>query len=126
MTTDELIAQVLEHDAKATAGPWVFEVDCLDAEDGLELNITDQSGCLFIRVIPEEPVPNGQQEKLLELPSGAAVKLIIHYRTAAPKLARMLQRAMEALREIEGATDEYGPEVEIATEAILLIEAMLD
>lgn len=88
MTTKELIAKVLELDAKATKGPWQpgighrSDPGYYDAEFGMgpEKAAYWEPGSTGKRIYPSAK-PDAE--------------LISYYRTAAPTLARMLQRAIE-------------------------------
>ena len=89
MTTDELIKQVLEHDAKATPGPWDAMATGREtyvrqraATDGAVIAYADATG----------------------EPTASEYALIATYRTAAPLLARKLQRALEVLEGIYDGT----------------------
>lgn len=82
--TGELIKRVLELDAAATPGPWVF--DGQGGINGISLHIWEY---MTSDVAALEPFP------------GSNVSLIIDYRHDAPLLARMLQRALGALGNAE-------------------------
>lgn len=84
MTPDELIAETLRLDAEATSGPWVY-TDHGDIEriESRTLEVCD-FGC-----------PGGWSGDLKgNAPRGMDMELILSYRTAAPRLARMLRVAM--------------------------------
>ena len=84
MTPDELIAETLRLDAEATKGPWVY-TDHGDIEriESRTLEVCD-FGC-----------PGGWSGDLKgNAPRGMDMELILSYRTAAPRLARMLRVAM--------------------------------
>ena len=100
MTTDELIKQVLEHDAKATAGPW----------DAYEAGVWthDEPDCY--RVMQGDRFAGEEVAVIREWSRAASLDadLIAAYRTAAPLLARKLERAIEVLRCIEDETAAAG------------------
>lgn len=89
MTTNELIKHVLEHDAKATPGPW-------EAGATAHETYVREGGAMGGAVIAYADA-TGE-------PTASEYALIAYYRTAAPLLARKLQRAMEVLRCIEDET----------------------
>lgn len=104
MTTDKLIIETLRHDAKATAGPW---------RKGLPLRT--ESGIEWVTAGTEiwsEDDGRGDLGPLVADTEGfveeADMLLIADYRTAAPLLARKLQRALEVLRCIEDETAAAG------------------
>jgi len=89
VTTNELIKQVLDRDAKATPGPWeAWEtgretyVRQRAAIDGAVIAYADATG----------------------EPTASEYALIATYRTAAPLLARKLERALEILEGIYDGT----------------------
>ena len=100
MTTDKLIIETLRHDAKATAGPW---------RKGLPLRT--ESGIEWVTAGTEiwsEDDGRGDLGPLVADTEGfveeADMLLIADYRTAAPLLARKLQRALEILEGIYDGT----------------------
>lgn len=110
MTTDELIAETLRHDAAATAGPW-------DAWESARETYVRQRAATDGAVIAYADV-TGE-------PTFSEYALIAAYRTAAPLLARKLQRAMEALEAIRRSRWASGCDhVAAVREAIADIEAM--
>lgn len=75
LTSQELIAKVLELDAKATKGPWEkFEHEVLSPEGFTVAEASFQSSLL---------------------PEQHNARLIAHYRTAAPILARICLKLIE-------------------------------
>ena len=99
MTPEELIAETLRLDAEATKGPWVY-TDHGDIEriESRTLEVCD-FGC-----------PGGWSGDLKgNAPRGMDMELILSYRTAAPRLARMLRAAIAGLtvvRDRIGITDQ--------------------
>ena len=91
MTPDELIAETLRLDAEATSGPWVY-TDHGDIEriESHTLEVCD-FGC-----------PGGWSGDLKgNAPRGMDMELILSYRTAAPRLARMLRGAIDTMTAIK-------------------------
>ena len=83
---DELIARVRELDAKATPGPW-------DAEGSGGIHMDGTRDYYTIETIEVRHLNQFARSKNGE----ANANLVAHYRTLAPKLADMLERAMEEL-----------------------------
>ena len=89
MTDDELIKQVLDRDAKATPGPW----DAM--ETGRETYVRERAATDGAVIAYADATGE---------PTASEYALIATYRTAAPLLARKLQRAREVLEGIYDGT----------------------
>lgn len=104
MTTDKLIKQVLDRDAKATPGPWRKGLP-RRTESGIEW------GAARAEIWAEDD-GHGDLGPLVADMDGFAeetdVFLVTVYRTAAPLLARKLRRAMEVLEGIYDGTYDDG------------------
>lgn len=100
MTTDELIKETLERNSKAMTGPWEAY------EAGVWTH--DEPDCY--RVMRGDRFAGEEVAVIREWSHAASLDadLIAAYRTAAPLLARKLQRAMEVLRCIEDETAAAG------------------
>ena len=81
MTAQELIAKVLELDAKATKGPYSTR------GEWIEYQIGNTKGIGVIASAGISALKDKQKD--------INVECLAHYRTAAPILARMLQKAIE-------------------------------
>lgn len=93
---DELIARVLERDARATPGPWYWELDWIEDEGTQERPI----GTEVFSIRSRDPNGSARTQFDKAWASGEDGALVAEYRTLAPLLARMLQRALEELRSV--------------------------
>lgn len=89
MTPDELIAETLRLDAEATKGPWTYAGMIGDIDTPLRHFVTAANG----KIVLESEGFNADYAGL-----DRPLKVAASYRTAAPRLARMLKVAMEGLR----------------------------
>lgn len=116
--TEALIARVLAHDAKATKGPWAVPASNVH-------RVLAWSGDDPVRLIVEYPDEIGGYGGLdlsywtMGGKAGGAQSAkdrasIADFRTAAPKLARMLREAIKGLQldETRGDTEETLAEIE--------------
>ena len=91
--TDELIKRVLELDAAATPGPWYWELDWIEDEGTQERPI----GTEVFSIRSRDPNGSARTQFDKAWASGEDGALVAEYRTLAPLLARMLQRALGTL-----------------------------
>ena len=94
--TDELIKRVLELDAAATPGPWYWELDWIEDEGTQERPI----GTEVFSIRSRDPNGSARTQFDKAWASGEDGALVAEYRTLAPKLADMLERAMEELEDV--------------------------
>ena len=91
--TDELIKRVLELDAAATPGPWYWELDWIEDEGTQERPI----GTEVFSIRSRDPNGSARTQFDKAWASSKDGALVAEYRTLAPLLARMLQRALGTL-----------------------------
>lgn len=96
-----LIEQVLVMDGRATEGPWTIDPH----SDGLDIQW--EGGEYVARGDFRNAGYNTEDDCLRHAYPNAA--LIALYRTAAPKLARALEVAMEGMRYLSRTTNEAAP-----------------
>ena len=99
LSTADLIAEVLRLDEEATKGPWANKPSEHRLQDG-QWRYQDEYGnwTSCIRPDPDSPVENTLAEFWgTEFNDEVNAKLVTHYRTSAPELARRLRDAEEKL-----------------------------
>lgn len=113
---DNLIAEVEALDAKATKGPFVVSPDTNYVDDtarGRTFGIRDESGT-YVAALEGDTLEGKDKDN---------AKMFAAYRTAAPRLARALKLAVEALEEIKHSHGLCAPTT--ATFALATITAEL-